>query len=230
MGSLSLDALLVEISAALTAPARASESATVITQAAVDLLPGVQSASICVSQSTGDLDIVAPTDPLALEADRLQQQLEEGPTWDALATSVWTCSADVARDERWPLYGPKVAASGCAAQVAAPLHTGAKTQAVLNLYSSATDSLDDLGVAGRLFASHAAVAWCGAVQLRDLSEALGRRKMIGQAVGIVMERYGVAEEAAFAFLTRASQTANLKLRDVAAQIVASPADRSRSRR
>lgn len=228
MGGSSLDALLAEIATALTVPTRASESATVITQAAVELLPGVQSASICVSQSAGEFEVFAPTDPLALEADRLQQQLAEGPAWLALATSQWVSSADVASDARWPLYGPKVAASGYAAQVAAPLQTSWKTRAVLNLYSSVAGELDGLGVAGTVFASHAAVAWCGAMQLRDLSEALGRRKVIGQAIGIVMERYGVSEAAAFAFLTRASQTGNVKLRDVAIQIVTAPMDRSGS--
>jgi AmiR/NasT family two-component response regulator len=127
---------------------------------------------------------------------------------------------DVASDLRWPLYGPKVAASGLAAQVAAPLHTSSKSQAVLNCYARSVGSLEHLDAAGTIFVSHAAVAWCGAVQLRDLSEALERRKMIGQAIGVVMERYAIGEEAAFAFLTRASQTANVKLRDIALQIVA----------
>lgn len=219
MAGPSLDAFLSEIAAALTKPTSASDSAAVITQAAVDLLPGVQSASIAVRQSGAQIDIVAPTDPLALEADRLQQQLGEGPTQHALTSSLWTSSADVSSDLRWPLYGPKVAASGLAAQIAAPLHTAAKIPVVLNLYSSTSGAFDDLGVAGTVFASHAAIAWCGAVQLREIGGALDRRKTIGQATGIVMERYGIAEDAAFAFLTRASQTANVKLRDVAARIV-----------
>lgn len=219
MAGPSLDALLSEISAALTAPSSVSDGAAVITQAAVDLLPGVQSASICVRQPGAKLDIVAPSDPLALEADQLQQQLGEGPTVHALTTSHWTSASDLSCDARWTFYGPKVAALGFTAQVAAPLHTAAKTRAVLNLYSRVGGAFDDLGLAGPVFASHAAIAWCGAVQLRDVSDALDRRKMIGQATGIVMERYGVAEDAAFAFLTRASQTANIKLRDVAARIV-----------
>lgn len=226
MGGRSFDALLADISAALTAPSAASDGAALITQAAVDLLPGVESASLFLPTAASQCVTLAPTDPLALEADRLQQELAEGPSLQAVATNSWTSSSDVATDPRWPLYGPKVAASGCATQVAVPLTTSSKSSAVLNLYSSARGGLDGLGMAGTVFASHAAVAWCGTTQLRDLSEALGRRKTVGQAIGIVMERYGIGEDAAFAFLTRASQTANVKLRDIAASIVAASNDSS----
>jgi hypothetical protein len=221
-----LDVSLAEVAAALTAPAAASDGAAVITSAAVDLLPRVESASIAIRQTATEFLTVAPTDPLALEADRLQQQLGEGPSFQALVTNQWTDAPDVASDARWPHYGPKLAASGYAAQVAAPLCPSSKTPAVLNLYASESGGLDRLGIAGKVFVSHAAVAWCGAVQLRDLSEALARRKTIGQAIGIVMERYSVGEDAAFAFLTRASQSANIKLRDVAAQIVEATAESS----
>jgi hypothetical protein len=221
----SLDALLTDIAAALTAPAPAHDGAALITQAAVDLLPGVESASLYVRTSAAQFVSVAPTDPLALEGDRLQQQLGEGPSLQALATRQWTRTRDLATDARWLLYGPKVAASGCADQVAVPLQTSSRSQAILNLYSRVRGSMNELELVGKVFASHAAVAWCSAVQLRDLNDALGRRKTVGQAIGIVMERYGVGEEAAFAFLIRASQSANIKLRDVAASIVAAANDK-----
>ena len=215
----SLDGFVSQIADALTRPIPAGDAASLITKAAVDLMPGVDCASICVRSPRGEVHVVAPTDPLALEADRLEQQLGEGPTQHGFETGQRIDAFDVASDLRWPLYGPKVAASGLAAQVAAPLHTSSKSQAVLNLYARSVGSLEHLDAAGTIFVSHAAVAWCGAVQLRDLSEALERRKMIGQAIGVVMERYAIGEEAAFAFLTRASQTANVKLRDIALQIV-----------
>jgi AmiR/NasT family two-component response regulator len=46
------------------------------------------------------------------------------------------------------------------------------------------------------------------------------RQAVGRAVGIVMERYGLNEQRAFAFLARVSQTRNVKLRQVAAEMVA----------
>lgn len=223
MGGPSIDSVLEQLTTALTQPGTANDAPSLITQAAVDLLPGVSSASIWVCRPRGPADVVAPTDPLALEGDRLQQQLGEGPVWHTYESGDATSCSNIATDPRWPQYGPKVAASGLAAQFSTPLQTSRKSCAILNLYSTQSGALDGLGLTGHIFTSHAAVAWSGAVQLRDLGAALERRKMIGQATGIIMERYGVTERAAFAFLTRASQTANVKLRDVAGQIVAATA-------
>lgn len=52
-----------------------------------------------------------------------------------------------------------------------------------------------------------------------MTEALATRNVIGQAVGIVMERYKVDSDRAFAFLVRLSQTRNTKLRTVATALV-----------
>lgn len=56
--------------------------------------------------------------------------------------------------------------------------------------------------------------WCSG------NQALESRKVIGQALGLISERYGVDENRAFGVLTRFSQTSNTKLRVVAADIVA----------
>ena len=50
------------------------------------------------------------------------------------------------------------------------------------------------------------------------------RQLIGQAVGIVMERYSVDEARAFGFLTRLSNDQNLKLRLVAERLVQASVD------
>lgn len=50
-------------------------------------------------------------------------------------------------------------------------------------------------------------------------QALQSRKVIGQAIGILMERFGLDDGRAFAFLVRASSHGNIKLRDVAAELV-----------
>lgn len=43
--------------------------------------------------------------------------------------------------------------------------------------------------------------------------------MIGQATGIIMERYTIGSVRAFEFLARLSQTTNRKLRDIAVDVV-----------
>jgi AmiR/NasT family two-component response regulator len=49
--------------------------------------------------------------------------------------------------------------------------------------------------------------------------------VIGQAVGIVMERYTLSDEHAFAFLKRLSSHRNVKLRQVAEEIIAETGQR-----
>jgi AmiR/NasT family two-component response regulator len=70
-----------------------------------------------------------------------------------------------------------------------------------------------------LFATHAAIALGHAEERENLNQALQSRKVIGQAIGILMERYQLTEDRAFSFLVRASSHGNIKLRDVAAELV-----------
>jgi ANTAR domain len=57
-----------------------------------------------------------------------------------------------------------------------------------------------------------------AAQIRQLRTALDSRDVIGQAKGILMERYRLTPDGAFALLARASQDTNVKLREVAAEL------------
>lgn len=211
--------LMAELAAALVTPVRAAEAWSPITAVAVDRLPDVDFASICLSTAGEAGRVVAPTNPLVLEADRLQHDLAQGPRLDVLTSSRAVRSTKIGKDARWPLYGPKVAACGIAAQTTLPLVTSGALRACLNLYSLAPAMVGGPPSLTDMFASHASIALGYAIQMQDLGDALQRRKTIGQAIGIVMERYGIDADAAFAFLTRASQTANIKLRDVAVQVV-----------
>jgi len=90
----------------------------------------------------------------------------------------------------------------------------------LNLYSTSDEEIDP-GVESmaEVFAAHAAVALGRARQVGDLQEALVSSRTIGTAIGIVMERYQLDRDRAFAFLARASSQGNIKLRDVAQEVV-----------
>ena len=56
-------------------------------------------------------------------------------------------------------------------------------------------------------------------KVAQLEEALETRTVIGQTLGMLMERYGIGKDEAFAFLARSSQHENRKLHDIAAQLV-----------
>jgi AmiR/NasT family two-component response regulator len=57
-----------------------------------------------------------------------------------------------------------------------------------------------------------------AAQIGQLHAALESREVIGQAKGILMERYRLTPDGAFELLARASQDTNVKLREVAAEL------------
>src|SRR5690606_3792525 len=132
-------------------------------------------------------------------------------------------SADLARDERWPNWGPRAAAVGIRSVLSVQLRSGDDVLlGALNLYAGEVGAffrsdLDD----ALLFASHAGVALAQSREVGGLREALRSRHLIGVAQGMLMQRYNVTLDQAFAILSRHSQQSNVKLRDVAAEIVES---------
>jgi hypothetical protein len=92
----------------------------------------------------------------------------------------------------------------------------------LNLYARTPNAFtDESEQVGLLFAAHAAIAYAGVRKEAQLAQALASRDIIGQAKGILMERYKVTAECAFLMLARASQITNTKLQNVAADLARS---------
>jgi hypothetical protein len=89
----------------------------------------------------------------------------------------------------------------------------------LNIYASSPAAFDDeCQEIGQMFAGHAAVALAGAEHESNLRSGMGTRDIIGQAKGILMERYKLTADRAFGVLSRASQEVNRKLADVAREL------------
>ena len=127
----------------------------------------------------------------------------------------------VRHEQRWPTYIPRAVEAGVTAQMAVPLRNGSEVRGALNLYSTTTEGIDpEAPDVAALFATHAGLALGWARNEEQLTDALATRKVIGQAIGLVMERFQIDEAKAFAFLARVSSTGNIKLRDVARELVA----------
>ena len=83
------------------------------------------------------------------------------------------------------------------------------------------DAFDDESEqVGLLFASHAAVAYASVQDMNHMRTALTTRDLIGQAKGILMERYKVTGDQAFRMLVKVSNDNNLALRSVAENLAA----------
>jgi GAF domain-containing protein len=197
-----------------------------ITEAAVEVLPGVSSASITIRHADGRLETVAPTDEVLREVDAVQYELQEGPCFESATDTVHVTAPHLASDDRYPKYRDAALGAGIRAQAGIRLFDSPKAQGALNLYSRTDGDFEDLGFLGALFQHQSAMAIEYAQEVHNLREAMHTRKIIGQAVGIVMERYELTEQRAFAFLARLSQHHNVKLRLVAQEIVAAGEDRA----
>jgi GAF domain-containing protein len=190
-----------------------------ITRAAVEVLPQVQYASITMRHPDGSLDSYAVTDNLVADLDEQQYQLQEGPCYDATTTNRYAVVNDLGADERYPHYGPVAVRAGIRSQAGIRLFENSRTAGGLNLYSRGVGGLDEIDTITQLFSHQAAVALAYSLEVTTLKEAVKSRTRIGQAVGIVMERYKIPEQQAFAFLTRMSQTRNTKIRHIADQLI-----------
>jgi len=207
-----------QLSKSLT-PRALDDTLRSITAAAVELLPEVEYASITVLHEDARLETVAPTDAVLLPVDAAQYELREGPCYQAAVDTVHVISPDLATDQRFPRYADVAVAAGIRAQAGLLLFDAPKANGALNLYSRDVGAFEDFSALAALFAHHSATAIGYAREIHNLEEALRTRTTIGQAIGIVMERYKLPEHRAFAFLTRLSQTSNTKLRRVSQEIV-----------
>ena len=168
------------------------------------------------------LETVTATDGLVAWADVLQSELDEGPCLDSSWERQTLLVGDLAAETRWPRWAAKVTALGIASLLAAELTgDGARRIGSINVYwtQRRTFTADDIAFVN-ILARHAAVALAQSWVEAGLYTALDSRKLIGQAQGILMERYGLDETRAFEVLRRYSQDHNIKLREVAKHLIA----------
>jgi GAF domain-containing protein len=189
-------------------------------------VPAFDHVSISVRRSDGEIETRSGNDQLVWELDAVQYDLKEGPCVDAIEHGSVVVVENLPHESRWPRYIPAARQKGVRSQIGIQLFTGGKHVAGLNLYNTQDDSVEQESVdTARLFATHASIALGHAQETHHLNQALATRKSIGQAIGILMERYQIDEDRAFQFLMRASSTSNIKLRTVAEEVVVSSTER-----
>ena len=165
-------------------------------------------------------ETVGATHPTVLQADALQYELGEGPCVDASLRSKSLSSSDLASDPRWPRWGPMASELGFRSVISAELNARGRRIGAINLYGDATTEFtaEDLETA-QLFAYQGSLALSYARSEEGLRQAVDSRTLIGQAQGVLMERFGIGAEQAFAVLRRFSQENGTKLRDIATHVI-----------
>jgi GAF domain-containing protein len=217
-----------DIAAALAAAARTinqeaslEDTLTTIAHTAQLSVPGFDYIGISTIDRKGNVETKAATGDLVWDLDKLQYDLGEGPCVDTLRDAHVVVAPQIRHDQRWPRFVPKAVDLGLKSQLAVKLYLDNEgTLGGLNLYSTLSEDVDpDAEPLAELFAAHAAIALGHVRERENLNDALHSRKVIGQAIGLVMGRYKLNEDRAFAFLVRASSHSNIKLRDIAQEMV-----------
>ena len=203
--------------------------------------PHARACGLTLARSSGAVT-VSCTGPLAEQADERQYRVDDGPCLQAMREGVVVRVADMARETRWGPYPALATQVGVRSSLSLPLVVENRSRGALNLYSTKPGAFDDEDEqTAAQWAGHASGALAVALRIADgddraeqLRGGLDTRTTIGQAVGLLMAQERCTTEEAFDLLKLASQRRNVKLRDVAANVVAAfeaglPRDRSRRR-
>lgn len=198
-------------------------------RAAVDLIPGVEDGAISIVLGRKTIMAQAATSDLPSRADTIQMEEREGPCLDAVYEQTTVRVPDMRSEDRWPAFARRAdAETGVRSMLSFQLFVEDENLGALNLYSrqpnAFTDESENIGL---LVASHAAVAFAESRQEVQFREAIASRDIIGQAKGILMERYKITAQQAFLLLSHASSTTNAKLLAVAEHLVDSGELRTR---
>jgi GAF domain-containing protein len=179
-------------------------------------------AGVIVVHEGRRVETVVATHPVVADLDRIQMECGDGPDLEVIADRHGVLVRDVSQETRWPAWCRQVADTGIRSMLGTRLYTTTNVIGSLNVYDVEVDKFapEDVDVA-HMLARHAAVAMDRAREQEHLWRAIDARNLIGQAQGILMERFSVDADQAFAVLRRYSQDHNLKLHAVAQRLIES---------
>ena len=211
---------MAELARAAAAPRSVEEVLSDVTATAKELIPGVDTAGVLLVGKAGKYESLAGTSELPHKLDDFQMKYDEGPCVQAAIDDLIVRTEDFRSEERWPRYSPAAVELGVLSGLSVKLYTADRTAGALNLFAFKPNAFDgeDETIA-TVLAAHAAAAILASRQGEQLQSALTTRDRIGQAKGIIMERYGIDDVAAFDMLKRLSQDSNVRLADIAQRVI-----------
>ena len=212
---------IAEAARTLYRPRCLDDTLQTIVEVACNSVPGFDHVGIATMARKGHVETRAFTGDLVPPLDELQYTLREGPCSATLQGGEAFSVSSLRHEQRWPRFVPQALALGARSQLAVKLYLDDDTLGGINFYSTTSDEVsEDAQALAQLFATHAAIALGHAQERDELTTGMQSRRVIGEAIGLLMERYQMSDDRAFAFLVRASSHRNIKLRAVAEELVA----------
>lgn len=194
-----------------------------ICDAALHLVDGCHHASIMLQQN-GRLFTAAATDDTARLIDKLEREIGEGPCVDAIHEEAAQLDADLSDSSTWGRLRDRIVAETPVRGMAGfRLVVDDRKVGALNLFSDRpgglTESSVDQAAVLAAFASVAIIAASHKEQASTLRKGLESNREIGKAIGLMMAFHKVGDDEAFDILRRASQDMNVKISEIAGQVV-----------
>jgi GAF domain-containing protein len=223
-----LGGVLARMSGVLLSVETVDTAVGLVTQLAAETLAGSSGAGVTLVDERGKRS-TASSNTLVEQADALQYQFDSGPCLTAWRDRVMVRIDDVRAETRWPDWTASVASLGVGSMLSAPLVAGDTSIGAIKVYSPQAHAYGAPSerVLG-LFAEQAAILLANTQTVSDarrtaleLRAALKNRDVISRAEGILLAQGAPDEQTAFGMLASASRRSNLKVAEVARQLVAS---------
>lgn len=219
-GNRGLAERMADLARTAATPRSVGEVLSDVTAAANELIPGADTVGVLLISKGGKFDSLGTTSDLPHRLDELQMTFKEGPCVEAAVDEVIVRTDDFRTEERWPRYSRAVVEFGVLSGLSFKLYTASQTAGALNLFAFKPNAFDaEAETTGIVLAAQAAAAILASRQGEQLNSALSTRDRIGQAKGIIMERFDVDDVRAFEMLRRLSQDSNTRLTDIAQRVI-----------
>ena len=191
--------------------------------AATRLVDGCDHASLMLRRQQRFVTVAA-SDEVAQRVDELERTFRDGPCIDAILEEIPQMQPDLTTASDWPeLAGEIVRTTPVRGAAGFRIVVGDQKVGALNLFSDQPGGLTaasaDQGIILAAFASVALAAVGSQHKAESLAKGLDSNREIGKAVGLMMAFHKIPDDAAFEILRKASQDMNLKLTEVARQVI-----------
>jgi transcriptional regulator with GAF, ATPase, and Fis domain len=190
-----------------------------LTQSAVAAMPGAEHAGITIASRNGKVRTAAATDRYPVLLDEIQQRHDQGPCLSAAWQHHIIRIDDMQTENRWPAYCREASETPIRSVISFQLFADHSNMGALNFYADQPYAFDEEAAEmGLILATHAALGWNMVRRDEQFRSALASRDIIGQAKGMIMERFKIDAVQAFELLKRLSQSSNTPLAVVARQV------------
>ena len=191
-----------------------------IAESATRAVPGAQYAGLTMVSKKEGIRNVAATHPYVVALDDLQRSVQDGPCLTAAWENHTVRVDDLSAEERWPAYqASALDLTPIRSIVSFQVFAGERASGALNFFAERPHAFtDDAVELGLIFATHTAIAWGMLRRDEQFRSALSSRDDIGQAKGMLMERFDIDAVRAFELLKRLSQDTNTPLHEIAKRV------------